>query len=118
MASPLTLDSAVEIRELSGPVQSLFCGSALKCPPSFLLVDVSREAIPASSGQAREKPQRSTEPIAVLDLDLDNCKEINDRYGHAEGRRLLKTFGEAAVGFLRRSDCLARVGADEFLGLL
>lgn len=36
----------------------------------------------------------------------------------AEGDRLLKTFGETAVGFLRRSDCLVRVGADEFLALL
>jgi hypothetical protein len=85
MPLPLSHDSAVEVRELSGPVQNLFCGSALKSPPAVRLVDV---------------------------------KEINDRFGHAEGARLLKTLGETAVGFLRRSDCLFRVGADEFLALL
>jgi hypothetical protein len=38
MPLPLSLDSAVEVRELSGPVQNLFCGSALKSPPAVRLV--------------------------------------------------------------------------------
>jgi diguanylate cyclase (GGDEF)-like protein/PAS domain S-box-containing protein len=62
--------------------------------------------------------QRGQSCLAVLYLDLDGFREVNDMAGHAAGDAVLK---EAAVRFsrlLRASDSVARVGADEFVVLL
>jgi diguanylate cyclase (GGDEF)-like protein len=62
--------------------------------------------------------QRSKAPLAVLYLDLDRFKAINDTYGHAVGDQLLI---EAAVRLrsqLRKADMAARLGGDEFAVLL
>ena len=55
--------------------------------------------------------------FAVLYLDLDGFKEINDRYGHATGDDVLRTFGGRLVGAMRESDTTARLGGDEFVVL-
>ncbi len=56
--------------------------------------------------------------LAVLFLDLDDFKTINDRFGHAAGDRVLQTIAERARSALRESDTLARLGGDEFAVLL
>lgn len=55
---------------------------------------------------------------AVVIIDLDDFKLVNDRYGHAGGDRLLRELATAWSGRLRRSDVLARYGGDEFALLL
>jgi diguanylate cyclase (GGDEF)-like protein len=55
---------------------------------------------------------------AVLILDLDNFKEINDSLGHGAGDDAVRTAGRALAGRLRSSDVLARLGGDEFAVLL
>lgn len=50
----------------------------------------------------------------VLFLDIDNFKQINDRFGHREGDAALKVFASAVRSALRRSDSVARLGGDEF----
>jgi diguanylate cyclase (GGDEF)-like protein len=57
-------------------------------------------------------------PTAVMLLDLDNFKSINDRYGHAIGDRVLEIFAEAASSCLRRIDLFGRLGGEEFGALL
>src|SRR5580704_13236564 len=57
-------------------------------------------------------------PTAVLLLDLDNFKSINDRYGHAIGDRVLEIFAEVASSCLRRIDLFGRLGGEEFAALL
>ncbi len=61
---------------------------------------------------------RSQRPFAVLLLDLDHFKRINDRYGHAVGDACLKAFVEAVVPSLRTVDHFGRWGGEEFIILV
>jgi diguanylate cyclase (GGDEF)-like protein len=57
-------------------------------------------------------------PIAVMLLDLDNFKSINDRFGHAVGDRVLQMFATVAGNCMRRADLFGRLGGEEFAALL
>jgi len=56
--------------------------------------------------------------FAILYLDLDRFKGINDTYGHSIGDEVLKFFTSKVSGVLRESDIFARMGGDEFLIIL
>lgn len=58
--------------------------------------------------------RRSGEPFALLILDLDRFKHINDSLGHRLGDRVLREFTERLRGCVREVDLLARVGGDQF----
>ena len=62
--------------------------------------------------------QRSHKKAAVMMLDLDKFKQINDVWGHKLGDLLLKTVGERLTVALRKSDTVARMGGDEFLVII
>ena len=62
--------------------------------------------------------KRRTGNAAVIYVDLDNFKPINDTYGHDAGDAVLKAAGERLMGSLRPSDTAARLGGDEFAVLL
>jgi diguanylate cyclase (GGDEF)-like protein/putative nucleotidyltransferase with HDIG domain len=62
--------------------------------------------------------QRNQEPLAVLVCDLDGFKQINDRYGHLEGNRVLRYVAQALRENCRGYDYVARMGGDEFVILL
>jgi diguanylate cyclase (GGDEF)-like protein len=57
-------------------------------------------------------------PTAVMLLDLDNFKSINDRFGHAVGDRVLEIFADVSSGCLRRIDLFGRLGGEEFAAVL
>lgn len=57
-------------------------------------------------------------PLALMFLDIDHFKQINDRYGHAGGDALLKEFAQRLTGAVRQTDAVARLSGDEFVVLL
>lgn len=65
--------------------------------------------------QAIARSQRSNSPLAVLFLDLDAFKAVNDRHGHRVGDRVLQTVGERIRSVIRAHDTAARLGGDEFV---
>jgi diguanylate cyclase (GGDEF)-like protein/PAS domain S-box-containing protein len=67
---------------------------------------------------AMVRAQRTKEMLAVLLLDLDLFKEVNDTLGHSIGDQLLKTVAGRLAGSLRNEDTVTRMGGDEFTMLL
>jgi len=65
-------------------------------------------------GVALERARRSGTQLAVMFLDFDNFKQINDFRGHAVGDRLLTALGDRLSTLLRPMDTVARFGGDEF----
>ena len=65
-----------------------------------------------------ERVARKGDRCAVLMLDLDHFKAVNDRYGHAVGDTVLRSFAEILRDSLRSSDLAGRVGGEEFAVLL
>lgn len=64
------------------------------------------------------KSVRYSHPFAVLMIDADELKSINDRFGHEAGNRLIQMVARTIGDCLRSSDVLARYGGDEFVVLL
>lgn len=68
--------------------------------------------------QAVVQCQRHQKNLAVLYLDIDGFKTVNDRWGHAAGDEVLVTLAQRIRSVLRQEDTLSRMGGDEFVVLL
>ena len=79
-------------------------------PNRTLLRDRLRQAILAA--------RRRNTQVALLFIDLDRFKELNDTFGHQAGDTLLREVGERFVNAVRASDTVARLGGDEFAVLI
>jgi diguanylate cyclase (GGDEF)-like protein/PAS domain S-box-containing protein len=67
---------------------------------------------------ALAQANRNRQKLAVMLLDLDHFKDVNDTLGHSVGDQLLQAVGKRLSGLLRKNDTVARMGGDEFLLLL
>jgi diguanylate cyclase (GGDEF)-like protein len=64
---------------------------------------------------AVERAKRSRKSFALLTIDLNDFKSINDQYGHAAGDAVLVTIAKRLVGTIRASDTVVRLGGDKFV---
>lgn len=78
----------------------------------------NRRALDQAMVQALATAQRSGRPFAVVMVDVDHFKSINDRYGHRLGDATLIAFGQRLRGGLRAQDQAFRYGGEEFSVLL
>lgn len=88
-------------------VQAALHDPLTKLPNRVLLQDRIEQAI--------EKAKRKQESLAVMFLDLDGFKSVNDAYGHQAGDLLLADVATRVRGLLRSEDTLSRLGGDEFV---
>ncbi|HLZ44331.1 MAG TPA: MASE1 domain-containing protein [Gemmatimonadales bacterium] len=72
-----------------------------------------RQLIQALESEIK-RSRRTAQPLAVVLLDLDGLKQINDRYGHLAGSLAIRRVAEALLGSCRATDTAARFGGDEF----
>jgi len=78
----------------------------------------NRRAFMQDAAQLAKQHRTSPRPTAVLLIDLDHFKSINDRFGHALGDRALELFALTARQSVRSTDLLGRLGGEEFAAVL
>lgn len=96
-----------ELRDALAKNEHLATHDALTGMPNRRLLEDRLE-------QALARADRQHRKVAVLALDLDNFKEVNDTFGHRVGDLVLKSVVKRVKARLRTSDTLARTGGDEF----
>ena len=75
---------------------------------------MNRRAFLTNAEYAISVANRSQRELALVYIDLDNFKAINDMHGHAGGDEVLKSFSRIASGIIRKSDLVGRLGGEEF----
>ena len=78
----------------------------------------NRESLRVALEDAAQQGRELGKPSALLFVDLDNFKQINDDHGHAAGDRLLQMVAQRLRGLLRPGDLAARLAGDEFALLM
>jgi diguanylate cyclase (GGDEF)-like protein len=68
--------------------------------------------------QEMERTRRNGKPFSIIMFDLDHFKSVNDHFGHAAGDMVLKSVANMIKGRIRKTDCFARWGGEEFIILL
>jgi diguanylate cyclase (GGDEF)-like protein len=103
----LTMENAMKYRQAETHATTDFLTELPNARALFLRLD---------SELARCK--RTNEPLTVLVCDLDGFKDINDRFGHIVGNKVLRAVGGALRDSCREYDYVARLGGDEFVLVL
>ena len=119
-----TFDDITERRRAEAHVRHMAHHDALtELPNRVLFIERLGASLTRLRGQVpledhRAAPSAVAGLVAVLFLDLDNFKAVNDTLGHAAGDMLLRSMAERVLRCLRGGDTLARLGGDEFAILL
>lgn len=107
-------------RELGGPLRivTLVEESQRQARIDALTNLLNRRAFLPSLEVEMHRAQRYKAPLAVLLIDVDHFKQVNDRHGHGVGDQVLAAMGRMMVATVRICDIVARWGGEEFVALL
>ncbi|MCS7024771.1 MAG: diguanylate cyclase [Bryobacteraceae bacterium] len=103
----LSIENALKYRQAESSASTDYLTGLLNARSLFLHLD----------GEIA-RCKRLEHPLAVLVSDLDSFKQVNDRFGHLEGNRLLQRVAQKLKENCREYDCVARMGGDEFVMVL
>ena len=78
----------------------------------------NRRALMQTLPEAMHRAARAAKPCALLFIDMDGFKNVNDTHGHEEGDALLRQFGARLLEAVRKTDSVARLAGDEFVVVL
>jgi two-component system cell cycle response regulator len=108
---------ALVAAELGGPIQMtvLYEDARLLATTDVLTGLLNRRAILDAMQRECARADRHAFPIALLLLDVDHFKQINDLHGHAAGDAVLQSVARVLAAAARRSDFVARWGGEEFV---
>ena len=101
---------ALRLVTRAGAAESLALRDTLTGLPNRALLD-------DRIGQALQRAHRTADAFALMVIDLDGFKEVNDIRGHVAGDQVLQTIARRLESVVRASDTVARVGGDEFVVL-
>jgi diguanylate cyclase (GGDEF)-like protein len=109
----LALNGRLEaaVAERTAELQALLLRDALTGLPN-------RRALLETLPEAMSRARRVGRPCALLFLDMDGFKAVNDNHGHEEGDELLRQFGVRLAQGVRKTDLVARLAGDEFVVVL
>jgi diguanylate cyclase (GGDEF)-like protein len=79
---------------------------------------LNRRSFAEAASQEINRARRFPHPFTVAYMDVDNFKEVNDRFGHSTGDAVLRAVGQTIQQTLREVDLIARLGGDEFVILM
>lgn len=105
------------LRDLAGMAEQELMAVQMASMDELTLLS-NRRGFKTLAQHALDACKHRGKPATLLFFDLNDFKQINDRYGHAEGDSALKTFADVLRIAFRESDVIGRLGGDEFVGLL
>lgn len=105
------------LRDIAGMAEQELAAVQLATTDELTLLS-NRRGFLALAQQALNLCRRLRQPASLLFVDMNRFKEVNDRFGHAEGDRALCSFAGALKRTFRDSDIIGRLGGDEFVALL
>jgi diguanylate cyclase len=110
--------AAIHSQTMTEVAQNATLQMSFKAERDFLTGLPNRALLADRLAQSITLAQRHGKRVALMYLDLDNFKEINDSLGHSVGDQLLQSTARRLEGCVRHSDTISRQGGDEFVVLL
>ena len=110
--------AAVQSQTMAETAEHVAIQMSFKAERDFLTGLPNRALLTDRLTQSIALAQRHRKKVALMFLDLDNFKEINDSLGHSVGDQLLQSAAKRLEACLRHSDTVSRHGGDEFVVLL
>jgi diguanylate cyclase (GGDEF)-like protein len=110
--------AAVHSQTMAEAAEHATAEMSLKAERDFLTGLPNRALLSDRLTQSIALAQRHRKRLALLYVDLDNFKDINDSFGHSVGDQLLQSAAKRLEGCIRHSDTVSRQGGDEFVVLL
>jgi diguanylate cyclase (GGDEF)-like protein len=110
--------AAVHAQTMTEVAEHAAMKMSFKAERDFLTGLPNRALLTDRLAQSIALAQRHGKRVALMYLDLDNFKDINDSLGHSVGDQLLQSVAKRLAGCVRHSDTVSRQGGDEFVVLL